>query len=114
MKKSILKEVTFCDCCDKEGYVVQCIRCGIEHCWKCRESQGKNYTYSVWCSGSGDGYYCNECDEVLMKTEKSELHSAYVNINNLKKERIKLLKDIDSRCKLAEIELEQIQQKKIK
>ena len=111
MKKTILKEVTFCDCCGEETYVTQCLRCGTEHCYECRKKVGKDYTHSVHCSGSGDGYYCNICDHLLRKTKEDEIHSAYVEIDNLGTERIKILKEIDTECKFAKIHLEQLQQK---
>ena len=65
MKKTIKKEVTFCDNCEKETYVEPCLRCGVEHCWKCKEIESVEYGHAVYFQGSGDGYYCKACDEFL-------------------------------------------------
>ena len=40
MQKKIMKKVTFCDHCQKEAYVDKCLRCGVEHCWECKRTEG--------------------------------------------------------------------------
>jgi len=86
MKKTELKEVTCCDHCSKETYVTACMRCGKEHCWECRKTEGVEYHHGVYVSGSGDGYYCSECDSILTKAGDNERHSAYRAVMSLRRE----------------------------
>jgi len=102
MKRVIEKEVTICDKCNKETYVRKCLKCGVEHCWDCRQTEGVEYTHSVWSSGSGDGYYCNKCDTELKKTHSDKLHSAYLTIEDLGIEYNSFIENYDKRAKTAE------------
>lgn len=86
MKKTISKEVSFCDQCGKETYVAACQCCGVDHCWECRKEYGTEYTHAVCVSGSGDGYYCKMCDRKLSNSGSDPLHNAYSEIASLRKE----------------------------
>jgi len=76
------KEVTICDECGKEDYLTACLGCGVEHCFKCQRKCGVEYEHSIYISGSGDGYFCHECD-IHPPKKIEELHQAYLNIRNL-------------------------------
>ena len=102
MKKMIEKEVTLCDSCEKEAYLKVCIRCGVEHCYECKKFKGIEYTNGVRFSGTGDGYYCNECDGILFTKEHNDLHFAYVIIRNLKTESQLYYADFSKRSTAAE------------
>lgn len=102
MKKIVSKETSFCDKCGKETYVTKCNNCDKEHCWECRKIEGIEYTHSVHCSGSGDGYYCNLCDAELRKAKTDELHNSYLTIQRLRDESENFYKDWNNRVKLAD------------
>lgn len=52
MKKILPVELNYCDGCGKQqDYLIGCMSCGVEHCYECRESAGKEYPHSVHCSG---------------------------------------------------------------
>jgi len=87
MKKTIQKQVDCCDACAKEDtYVYACKNCGTEHCYDCRETEGKEYSHAINFSGSGDGYYCNKCDTELTRTKADKSHAAYRRIEALRNE----------------------------
>mgnify|MGYP007037387226 CR=1 FL=1 len=87
MKKTVMKEVTCCDCCKKEAeHLTACMNCGIEHCYDCTEMEGKHYVRAVNYGGSGDGYYCKKCDIELMSNRSSPRHIAYRKIESLRNE----------------------------
>lgn len=102
MKKTELKETTYCDHCGKEGYVTSCIKCETEHCWECRKLHGKEYNHGVFVCGSGDGYYCNKCDAELTRTGLDKMHAAYRVIALLAQESRDWNKEFDLRVKAAE------------
>ncbi len=87
MKKTVTKEVTICDHCGKETYVDTCLHCGLEHCYKCRETEGTVYSYGVFIHGSGDGYYCGKCDREL-SLGNNKLYWAYRKIHQLSDEMV--------------------------
>jgi hypothetical protein len=87
MKKSIQREIHFCDKCGREiSYAPTCLHCGLELCYDCETYHGKRYAGSTVTLGSGDGFYCNECDSKLTSTGKNKLHNAYRAIQRLKDE----------------------------
>ena len=47
MKKTVMKEVTLCDCCQEEGYLTACINCKVEHCHDCTKTEGKTYVQAI-------------------------------------------------------------------
>ena len=106
MKKTELKEVTCCDHCGKETYVTACMGCGIEHCWECRKTEGKEYSHGVNFSGSGDGYYCSKCDAALAKNGDDERHTAYRAVASLRLEAEAWGADFQRRQKAAEARIE--------
>ena len=108
MKKMELKETTYCDHCGKETYVTACMRCGTEHCWECRKTEGKEYSHGVHFSGSGDGYYCSKCDEELAQSGGDDRHAAYREIAALRNEAEVWGADFQRRQKAAEARLEAI------
>lgn len=102
MKKVIKKEVTFCDCCGNEmEYSHKCIRCGKDHCYNCL-SKGKEYAHSVHCSGSGDGFYCNECDAILTQSKSDTLHNAYKEIELLRLVERSMWEEFKCKVEIAE------------
>lgn len=86
MKKIVEREITVCDCCGEEApfAAYHCGSCGTEHCYKCADREGVRYPHAVHVSGSGDGYYCRDCDKKLLG--KDELHNAYRAIKALRDE----------------------------
>ena len=87
MKKAITKTVSVCDQCGTDEHVyTHCLRCGKEYCFECRKVHGTEYQHGVNVSGSGDGYYCNECNAILMNTKEDPLFNAYQLIQQLKRE----------------------------
>ena len=109
MKKIMEKEVTICDECGKEEYVEACLGCGIEHCNKCRKKCGVEYEHAVHISGSGDGYFCHECD-IHPPTNIRKLHQAYLNIRKLREESEEWYVNFGKHQKEAEAALEALQQ----
>lgn len=102
------KEVTICDECGKEEYVTACLGCGVEHCYECRKKCGVEYEHAIHCSGSGDGYFCYECDISPPKTVE-ELHQAYLNIRILQEQEKQWMNNFEKRKKEAEMALEALQ-----
>ena len=87
MKKVIKKEVSVCyRCGSDENVFYSCKNCGIDHCWECKKLYGHEYAHGVHFTGSGDGYYCQECDMVLYKSGKNDLYNYYQKIKELKNE----------------------------
>ena len=87
MKKIVQREIHFCDKCGLERFHVNtCLQCGLELCYECSEYHGKRYDKSTVTFGSGDGFYCNECDSTLTSTGENKLHNAYRAIKRLKDE----------------------------
>jgi hypothetical protein len=89
MKKIVEHEVTVCDICGKESWCETCLGCGKDYCHECAKIHGKEYNHEVFFAGSGDGFYCNECDKTLTfcpSCPGAKLHTAYVIIKNLRNE----------------------------
>ena len=91
-----------CDVCGKDAYGYSCLKCGIEHCWECSKKLGKIYHHAVSFSGSGDGYYCLNCDSLMRVERGNPLHNAYIQIENLRDEQNAYFKDFERRSKKAE------------
>ncbi len=85
MKKMIEKEMTFCDECEKGDYVYKCMGCGIEYCYDCRKLLLKEYQHEVYFTGSGDGYFCKDCD-INPPAKVKKIHSLYKAVEMLKNE----------------------------
>ena len=108
MKKNINKEVTVCDKCGKENYVEACLNCAVEMCYECRIKHGVSYSYGVFFQGSGDGFYCNACDDKLNKSKSDKRHNAYTSIRNLRVEHESWSEDFRQRSSDAEKRLEKL------
>ena len=103
MKKPVQVEQSFCDVCGKQssGYCV-CNYCGKEFCYDCEKTEAVNYAHAVSFSGSGDGLYCNECDQKLTKSKEDKKHNAYRVIASLDAERAGWYADFKKRLDKAE------------
>ncbi len=78
VKKIIQREESVCDYCGSDDCVyMPCLGCGKDACYDCAKTHHVKYEHAVNCSGSGDGCYCNECDE---KLREDPLHKAYVAV----------------------------------
>lgn len=93
MKTKQERTVFKCDFCNKIAgdYAEHCLKCGKDVCIDCRISGkvGIEYSHSVHCNGTGDGWYCNKCDGELRSRlsqglPKDPLHTAYVAIHDFK------------------------------
>jgi len=109
MKRQVMVEKAFCDVCGKEasGYQ-ECIVCGKEFCYDCREIAAIKYNHGVCFSGSGDALYCHECDKKALENG-DKLHSAYRRIAALWNESAGYWADFEKRTKKAEEELKKLQ-----
>lgn len=108
MKKTVQKEIQFCDNCGKEAYITKCKRCGVEHCWDCCNKKGITYSEKVYLSGGGDSYYCFACDALLSQKESNPLHNALCAIHSLKNEETEFYSSFDTRKKAAEKHVQEI------
>lgn len=103
MKKTVTREVDFCDRCGKEqDYLVACLGCRMEVCWQCSEAVGVTYQHGVYFRGSGDGFYCRSCDIALSETNADPLHVAYRAVRALRDEATASHNDFKRRQELAE------------
>jgi hypothetical protein len=103
MKKTITREVDFCDKCEREEcYLTRCLRCGMEVCYQCVDKVGVKYEHGVYVSGSGDGFYCRPCDIALYESNDDALHLAYRAVLTLRNEVTAFGKDFKRRQEVAE------------
>lgn len=103
MKKTIEKEVKFCDKCGKEdSHPTACLACGTEMCSDCQTKYGVSYNHAVHFQGSDDGFYCNPCDVKLMAQGSDEQHNAYLAIKALRDEEDAYWANFGKRAKAAE------------
>jgi len=98
MKKQIVSEQRTCDIegCEKWCYD-GCLACGIDHCYGHKQKLGITYHYSAHHEGHGDGYYCHECDLKLRISGNDPLHTAYLEMEALRKERDAFYKRLKKR-----------------
>lgn len=109
MRKMIEVEAEFCDSCQKRAMVNTCMRCGIEHCYDCKEKLGVSYDKAVYFRGTGDGYYCRPCNTTLLiEGPPDKLFNAYLAIQRLQFEYKGFIEDFDARKKAAEREVERL------
>jgi hypothetical protein len=107
MKKTIKKEAHYCDVCNKEeDYISECLGCGKEFCFDCKDKHGYEYSYKVYFRGWGDGYYCNECIKGLTKSKESARFNAYLRIQELKEESESIYDEFKKKQEKAEKEIE--------
>ena len=108
MKKMVEKEMTFCVECEKGDYVYKCMGCGIEYCYDCRKLLLKEYHHGVYFtgigSGSGDGYFCKDCD-INPPVKVKKIHSLYKAVEMLKNEVSGYYKEFEIRYKVVEKDL---------
>jgi len=113
MKKTILKEVDFCDECGTETwYVNTCLRCSKDYCYDCGKERVLTYHPSALHGGSGDGHYCRPCDIALCESKDDPLHQAYLAVRALKDEQQRRYAEWDKRRKAAELRVEMLLAKK--
>lgn len=111
MKKTIEIVADICDVCGEQcDYSDPCLACGVEHCYECKKTLGKEYRHSVYVSGSGDGYYCNDCDRKLTISGRDSLHAAYWRIESLRHEKKAWYQDFQRRAEDAEKILRDVQE----
>jgi len=109
MRKTVEKEVEFCDICGKEmPYPCKCLICGKDICYGCHEDNMTEFTHSAHCSGSSDGQYCNECLSKPIPTEHQPLLNAYRAIEMLTKEAQLWSEDYETRRKAAEKRVQEL------
>ncbi len=102
----ITEEKAICDFCgDENKYTDKCLGCGKDMCYECRKIHGIKYRHAIVFSGSGDGYFCNECNSNPPEKVR-KLHSLYRNIILLSNERENFYKQFEIRSKKVEDELE--------
>lgn len=113
MKKTIKKEVLFCDVCKKEmDYCTnRCLICGKEVCYDCAKEHVTTFHHAVHFSGSSDGRYCIECLSKPIPTEHIPLLNAYRNIVALRNESEAWSKDFEARGESAEATIKKLQEK---
>lgn len=109
MKKTVEKEVEFCDFCGKEmPFSHECRICGKASCYECDEANLTTFNHAVNFSGSGDGTYCNKCLGKPIPKEHLPLLQAYHGILNLCAEAKAWHLDFDSRTKTAESRVKEL------
>ena len=113
MKKMVEKEVEFCDNCGSDDCVFnECNGCGKHFCYDCNEDKGmgKKYIHSVYCSGTGDAYLCNDC--LSRPTPKvTGILRAYEAVQRLRVENENWQKDFGKRCEAAKAETKRVAEK---
>ena len=74
MKKTKTIEIEACDFCDGDEHCYhRCLGCGKAVCHNCEKTQGVEYPHSLNFRGSGDGWYCSQCEV----TDTSGLLASY-------------------------------------
>lgn len=83
-KKTKIVEYRQCDFCTDtyQDCYRHCLGCGKDVCYECMKRVGVEYPHSFWCTGTGDGFYCHDCDA----SDNSALHNAYQTIRSLRLE----------------------------
>lgn len=104
------KTVTYrrCDFCDEHEAHYQCDGCEKDVCYECRERVGITYIHSLFCHGTGDGFYCHKCDE----TCKSELHDAYRHMRTLRRTVDDVLTRVRAQAKEVEAKIVRLRKEK--
>jgi len=105
MEKEVLKMVKFCDKCGTDNSVYhRCIRCGKDFCFNCAEKEGTDYPAGVHHSGSGDCFFCHDC-ELAATIESGPYHEilvAYQRMVVLRKENTDYYAKWEKRVSAAE------------
>ena len=97
-----------CDCCGYEDrFMDSCMSCKKDLCVRCWRLPGNAiYPHSITFSGSGDGYYCSDCDAKLTSDGTDKKHNLYREIAWLKKEAREFNISLGKRARIAEKALE--------
>lgn len=105
---------TFCDWCNAlvgeySGY--SCHTCGKDACYDCAKKQTVEYSHGVYCSGSGDGRYCKECDKKHLQSGRDAVWNAFQRVKRAR-EMVQARNDeMHAEVKTAETLLEIAQEK---
>ena len=106
MEKEVPKKVKFCDKCVSDDSVFdRCVCCGRDFCYKCHEKEGTDYPAGVHHSGTGDCFFCLECEAAAggpLAGPYRELLAAYKVMVALRKERKDYYADWEKRVAVAE------------
>ncbi len=112
MKTTTTVEVKSCDICGKADTYDSCFGCGKDLCWRCCDNKkAVRYSHGVHIQGSGDGYYCLECDKRLTD---DPLHKSYVQIKQIRDEAERFHEAWDARRKVAEAECKRLYEARCK
>lgn len=106
MKRQVQKIETVCDFCNKENAWYSCLGCKKDVCYECLETKGIWYYHGCFSQGSGDGFYCAECNSI---NPGDALLEAYRTIRKLRAEYDSFLVEWDRRRGLAEEHLKTLQ-----
>ncbi len=107
MRKMVSQEVVVCDVCHDKSASYACGKCGKDFCYECFGKQGIRYTHGIYSSGSGDGYYCLDCNAALI-AKPTVLFSAYRTMAALKAEAEAWGTDFWKRADAAEAEIKRL------
>jgi len=108
VRKTISKEVEFCDRCgDEFNFGRSCMVCGAEFCSSCGDEIIK-YSHGVFVGGSGDGHYCKKCDAQLRAEASDPLFNAYQKIKEITQEYVEAQEIFKKKSKAAEAEVERL------
>ncbi len=113
MKKTIQKEVVVCDECGTDEMIFhKCNGCDKAFCFDCNKTKhtGKTFEHGVYCSGSGDVYFCMACLTNLMPRTK-EILAAFQTVLFLRNEAIEKHTAFEKRCKDAENKVQEVLEK---
>lgn len=109
MKKTKQVEYNACDSCNNDEYAFYtCRGCGKSFCFSCREKQGVEYKHSLFCSGTGDGYYCNKCNAEKLGHGNDPVFNCYAHIKTLRRQYEILEEELKEAGKRAEENLKRL------
>lgn len=107
MKKTKQIEYEACDICEDHAYDI-CRSCGKSFCLPCGKMQGVEYKHSLFCGGTGDGYYCHKCNTEKLKQGNDPLFNCYVHIKTLRHQYEVTIKELEEAGKRAEESLKRL------
>ena len=82
MRKKVTVEKRLCDKCKKEYPSYHCRNCEKEYCWKCKDTMGITYPFSLYFDGGDVGFYCHRCNAEL-EGKDNKLFNAYQKMRSL-------------------------------
>ena len=85
MKEVKSVTVTCCDFCGKDNCFHQCMNCGKDICYDCLDRHAVQLPHAIYCMGTGDGEYCEECAR-NSEVQRTPLFQSYQKIRSLKDE----------------------------